>query len=112
MTQSWIYCSTRFPFEFVARLKLKLLKRKIKRKKLHYDAYVFEWNDSRKPYKEGLELLYGKIQNDRVQEIILYSLKDIGNESEQVDFIETMQELNIPVFCLKQNRYLNKEMKK
>lgn len=106
----YLYCSIRLPFRCIASIKARVLEKMAKKKKLNCRKIIFDWYQAEKDHRDGLYQLYRRAYQGKVDGIMIYSLKDIGNFDEQVEFLERMQELEIPVFCLKENRYLKVEV--
>lgn len=109
MTQVWMYCSTKLPFKNIANWKMKWLRFIARRRDKKYKGYIFDWYVPERNYQAGLQQLYHKASKGEVDGIMIRSLNDIGDEEEQFKFMVRMQELNIPVFCLKKNDYLSVE---
>lgn len=110
MEQVWTYCSSNFPLPSIARLKSKRINKYLKKQKWKKQASIYEWNINRKTYQSGLYLLYRKAYQGKVKSLLIYSLGDISrNVYEQIEFMKDMQELKIPVFCLKTKQYLKEE---
>lgn len=99
----WIYCRTKIPIPAVSKLKMRMIERYAEKKELRCKGRIYEWKGTR---KRGLRRLYEEAGLGKVRGVIIYSLKDIGDEAEQKQFIERMQERLIPVFCVKGQKNL------
>ncbi len=104
MTQNWIYCRTKLPFRFAAKLKSRRVRKKVRKRNMDYCEIIYEWKSLKNRERDGLYALYRHLYGGDISAIIIPSLSDIGNRNEQADFIERMQELEIPVFCLKDRK--------
>lgn len=109
MAQIWLYCSTKFPFQWFVRLKKSFIKCMERKRGRKHSGIIFDWYVQEDCNRTGLYHLYRRAYQGKVDGIMIYSLKDVGSLDEQVEFLERMQELDIPVFCLKENRYLKVE---
>lgn len=109
MEQDWIYCSTTCMFPCIARWKRNQLSKYLRKQNKKKQASIYEWKTNRSN-QAGLYLLYRKAREGKVKQLFIYSLKDIHmDQQKQVEFIKDMQELEIPVFCLKTKQYLKEE---
>ena len=104
MTQNGIYCRTKLPFRFAAKLKSRIARKKVRKRNMDYCEIIYEWKSLKNRERGGLYALYRHLYGGDISTVIIPSLSEIGNQNEQTDFIERMQELEIPVFCLKNQK--------
>ncbi len=106
MTQTYLYCSTKIPIRCIVRLKMKRILRKVKKKNKKDFKYILDKITNKQSYRAGLYHFYQSAYQGKVSEVMILSLNSLGNIKQQNEFMERMQELNIPVFSLKLNRYI------
>lgn len=106
MTQKWINCSTKLSIKQIADWKGKWIRFLAQKRDKKYKGYIFDWYVPNQNYQESLQNLYRRAYQGKVEGVMFHSINDIGNEDEQFDFVKRMQELNIPVFCLKTENYI------
>ncbi|MCR0411180.1 hypothetical protein MKD14_20015 [[Clostridium] innocuum] len=110
MTQTYLYCSTKIPIWWIAKLKMKKVLRKVKNKNKKDFKYILDKITNKQSYRAGLYHFYQSAYQGKVSEVMILSLNSLGNIKQQNEFMERMQELNIPVFSLKLNRYIQEDM--
>lgn len=110
MTQTYLYCSTRIPIRWFARLKLKRVTRKVKKRNKERFKCILDRLTNKQSYRAGLYHFYRSAYQGKVSEVMILSLNSLGNIKQQNEFMERMQELDIPVFSLKLNRYIQEDM--
>ena len=109
MTRNWVYCRTRLPFESFARFKGRLIRRKMKKKNMKRYGCTYEWYSKNIFNRRGLDGIIRRARNGKLDCVVVLSMRDIGSSEEQLDFLERMQEMDIPVFCLGHDRFIRKE---
>lgn len=89
---------------FRSKTKKQKSSKKLRKRNMDYCEIIYEWKSLKNRERDGLYALYRHLYGGDISAIIIPSLSDIGNRNEQADFIERMQELEIPVFCLKDRK--------
>lgn len=104
MTQHiWIYCRSKTPIPAFSKLKMQRIKRLAEKFDWRCKGRIYEWEGT---CHRGLHRLYEEAGLGKVRGVIIASMDDIGDEIDQAQFIERMQDRKIPVFSLKNKKYL------
>lgn len=104
MTQHiWIYCRSKTPIPAFSKLKMQRIERLAEKLDWRCKGRIYEWEGT---CHRGLHRLYEEAGLGKVRGVIIASMDDIGDEIDQAQFIERMQDRKIPVFSLKNKKYL------